>query len=144
MAATTIDINTLRKYLERLVCDDAKIAANTTIPLGAITCTNAAGELVNGADAAGLTMQGRAPRRMVNATGAAAVTKPGAYVEAGVFRWVTGGANALTAADLGKTCYILDNQTVVKAAGTVNSIPAGILDALDADGIGAWVRTANC
>lgn len=149
MAATTIDINTHRKYVERLVGDDAKIAASTTIPLGAIVCFNAAGDFVNGADVAGLTIAGRAPRRMVNSTGAAAkLTPAGAYAEAGVFRWKTSGANAVTAADLGKLVYVLDNQTVVKIAGTAagaGAVPAGILDSIDPDDATfVWVKTANC
>jgi len=142
MAATTIDINTQRKYVERLVCDDVKIAAATTIPLGAMVGLNAAGEMINAADVVGCTVVGRAPRRFVNA-GAAAKVTPGAFAEAGVFRWITSGGSAVTAADIGKTVYVLDNQTVVKTAGTVNTIPAGTLDALDADG-GCWVKSPNC
>lgn len=142
MAATTVDRNTARKLVERLVCDDALVAANTTIPAGVLTATNAAGELVNAADTAGLTVQGRAPRRMANTTGAAAKLKPAANVEAGVFKWATTGANALTAADIGKNACVLDNQTVVRAAGTVNAIVAGTVDSIDPDG-GVWVKS-NC
>lgn len=142
MAATTTDRNTERKYVERIVADDALIAANTTIPAGVLVATDATGALVNASDTAGLTVVGRAPRRMVNSTGAAAKLKPAANVEAGVFKYGTTGANALTAADVGKNAIVLDNQTVVRAAGAVNGIVAGTVDSIDADG-GIWVKV-NC
>lgn len=141
MAATTIDRNTARKYVERIVAEDALLAAATTIPAGVLVATNAAGELINAADAAGSTVQGRAPKRMANA-GAAAKIKPAAYVEAGVFKFGTTGANAITAADVGKNCFVLDNQTVVRTAGTVNGIVAGVVDSMDPDG-DVWVKV-NC
>jgi hypothetical protein len=143
MAATTVDRNTERKYVERIVCEDALLAAATTIPNGAMVATNANGELVNAADAANLTVQGRAPQRMANAGGAAAKVKPAAKVEAGCFKWANAGANGVTAADLGKNCFVVDNQTVGKAAATVNNIVAGVVDSIDPDG-GIWVKSPNC
>jgi hypothetical protein len=143
MAATTQDRPTLRKYVERIVCDDALVAATTTIPNGAMLGTNANGELINAADVVGVTVQGRAARRMVNATGAAAKVTPRAVGEAGVFKWANAGANGVTAADLGKNVFVVDNQTVGKAAATVNSIVAGTLDSIDPDG-GVWVKSPNC
>jgi hypothetical protein len=142
MAATTIDRPTLRKYLERIVCDDALVAATTTIPNGVLVSTNANGELINAVDTAGTTCQGRAPKRMVNSGGAAAKVTPKAQVEAGVFKFATTGGNAITAADIGKNCFVLDNQTVVRAAGTTNSIVAGVVDSMDPDG-SVWVKV-NC
>ena len=73
---------------------------------------------------------------------AAAKINPKASVEAGVFKFFTTGVNAITAADVGKTCCVLDNQTVVRAAGTSNSIVAGTVDSIDPDG-GIWVKV-NC
>ncbi len=142
MAATTIDRNTARKYVERVVCEDALLAATTTIPAGVLVATNANGELLNAADTAALTVQGRAAQRMANTGGAAAKVTPKARVEAGVFKFGTTGGNALTAADVGKNAYVLDNQTVVRAAGTTNSIIAGTVDSIDPDG-GIWVKV-NC
>lgn len=142
MAATTIDRNTARKLVERIVAEDALLAATTTIPNGVLVATNAAGELINAADVAGATVIGRAPRRMVNGAGAASKINPKAYAEAGVFKFGTTGGNAVTAADVGKNCFVLDNQTVVKTAGTVNAIVAGVVDSIDPDG-GIWVKV-NC
>ncbi len=144
MAATTVDRPTLRKYVERIVCEDANLAANTIIPNGAMIATNATGDLVNAADAAGLTVVGRAPRRMVNATGAAAKVTPRAQAEAGCFKWANAAVNGVTAADLQKNCFVVDNQTVGKAAAApVAAIVAGIVDSLDPDG-GVWVKSPNC
>lgn len=145
MAATTVDINTPRKFIERLAADDSLVAANTSIPAGALFAINGSGHAVNGADTAGLKIIGRAPRRIANTTGAAAKVVPAANAEAGVFWYATSGANALTVADVGGTAYVLDNQTVVRAAGTTNSIVAGAIDAFEAiNGVnGVWIKI-NC
>lgn len=143
MAATTIDINVDRKWVRELVGDDAFIAANTTIPLGAMACFNTSGHLVNADGAvAGLVMAGLATRRLVNTTGAPLRVKPAAVLETGVFLLRTSGANALTIADLLRDVYVLDNTTVVKVAGSANSIRAGRLHAFkDTTNplLGAWV-----
>ena len=142
MAATTIDRPTQRRFVERTVAEDALLAATTTIPNGVLVSTNANGELINAADAANTTCIGVAPRRMANTGGAAAKVTPKAFAQAGCYKFGTTGGNAITAADVGKTCCVLDNQTVVRAAGTTNSIVAGIVDSIDPDG-GIWVKV-NC
>ena len=48
------------------------------------------------------------------------------------------GADEITAADIGKVCYIVDNQTVAKTDGTATRSPAGIVD--DVDDAGVWVN----
>jgi hypothetical protein len=142
MTATINDRPTARRYVERTCCEDALVAAQVTIPNGVMVCTTANGELVNAADLVGLTMQGRAARRMTNLSGASARVNPKALVEAGVFKWANvGGANAVTAADLGKSVFIVDNQTVGKvAAAPVAGNVAGTLESIDPDG-GVWVRS---
>lgn len=138
MTALAQDRNTQRKYVEKILADDALVAATTTIYNGSIVAANANGELRPAADVAAITVLGVAAIRMVNATGAAARVTPRARVTAGVFKFVTTGGNALTAADIGKNACILDDQTVVRAAGTVNSIVAGTVQSIDSDG-GIWV-----
>lgn len=140
--ALTADRKTNRKYVERIVCDDLKQAANTTIYAGAIAATNATGDLIPASDTAGITVQGRARKQMVNATGAAAAPAHGAGVEAGVFGYDTTGGSAITKADIGKSCFILDDHTVVRTGGTVNAIVAGTVDDVDSDGT-VWVKI-NC
>lgn len=138
MPAASQDRNTICKYTERQLCEDASIAATTTIFNGTITATNATGDLRPAADVAGLAVVGVSMQRMANPTGAAAKANPPARVRAGVFKFGTTGVNAITAADLGRSAFVLDDQTVVRAAGTTNSILAGKVEAIDPDG-GIWV-----
>ena len=139
MGALGTDRNTLRKGIDRIVCDNALIAANTTIFNGAIVATNAAGDLVPASDTAGLTVQGRARQAMKNTTGAPVAIDPPSGVEAGVFKYDTSGGSAITKADVGQNCFILDDHTVVRAGGTVHAIVCGIVDSIDSDG-GVWVK----
>lgn len=46
-------------------------------------------------------------------------------------------ADQVTAADIGKRCYIVDNQTVAKTNGAGTRSIAGIVDAVDE--VGVWV-----
>jgi hypothetical protein len=143
MTALTEDRNTQRRYVERIVGDDALIAANTTVWNGSMVCADpATGALRPAADVAGLTFVGVAQLRMVNLSGSPAKVKPAARCAVGVYKFATTGANALTAADLQKPCFILDDQTVVRQAGTANAIPAGTVDSIDPDGQ-VWVKAIN-
>lgn len=142
MTALTEDRNTNRRYVERIVGDDALIAATTTVWNGSMVCCDATGALRPAADVAGLTFVGIAQLRMVNPSGVAARVKPAARCAVGVFKLATTGANAITAADLQKPCFILDDQTVVRQAGTANAIQAGLVDSIDPDG-GIWVKAVN-
>lgn len=139
MAALTQDRNTPRKYVERYLAEDAKIAATTTVYNGALTAANANGELCPAADVASITVLGVSQQKMVNSTGAAANVTPKAKVAAGCFKFKTTGGNAITAADVGKNCYVLDDQTVVRIGGTTNAIVAGVVDSMDPDG-DVWVK----
>lgn len=139
MTALAQDRNTNRRYVERYLADDALIAATTTVWNGSLVAANANGELRPAADVAATTVVGVAQRRMTNTTGAAAKNALPAKVAAGVFKFVTTGGNALTAADIGKNACVLDDQTVVRAAGTTNSIVAGTVESIDPDG-GIWVK----
>lgn len=132
----------VEKHVDREVAKDALLAATTTIEHAGLVATNANGELLNAADTAGLTVVGRAPRRMVNSAGAAAKISPPARAEAGIFRFNTTGGSAIVAADVGKNCFVLNSTTVVKTGGTVNAIVAGVVDSIDPDG-GIWVKV-NC
>jgi hypothetical protein len=142
MTALTEDRNTQRRYVERIVGDDALIAPTTTVWNGSMVCCDATGALRPAADVAGLTFVGVAQLRMINPSGVPAKVKPAARCAVGVFKFATTGANALTAADLQKPCFILDDQTVVRQAGTANGIQAGTVDSIDPDG-GIWVKAVN-
>jgi hypothetical protein len=113
------------------------IAAATSLWAGILAAVNAAGNLVQAADAAGLKVVGRCEQDADNIGGAAGDLT--ADVLRGVFKLVNSATHALTVADLFKPCYIEDEQTVSSSPGT-NGIIAGVLVAIDADG-GVWVDT---
>lgn len=142
MTALAQDRNTPRKVVERALAEDALIAPTTTIFNGALVSANANGELRAAGDVAATTVLGVAPRKMVNAGGAAAKVTPKASVLAGIFKFKTSGGSALTAADIGKNAFVLDDQTLVRTGGTVNAIVAGVVDSMDPDG-DVWVKI-NC
>ena len=132
MAALTSDRNTpeaigaLRQGL---------LGANQAIFAGAILMRNAAGQLIAGATATGAFGVGRAEARVASTT--AGVT-PIDY-RPGTFRFANSAAGDLiAAADIGAACYIVDDQTVAKTSATGTRSPAGIVDAVDAEGV--WVR----
>lgn len=60
-------------------------------------------------------------------TGGTAAGDESVQVEDGIFAFGTTGGNALTQADVGNLAYVLDDQTIVRAAGTVNSVIAGVV-----------------
>lgn len=145
MAAATQDRRkTQRKYLERMLADGALLAASTTLFNGTIVAADASGNLKPAADTAALTVLGVAGRKMINSAGVAGhpTNGPKASLQAGVFKFATTGANAITVADVGKNCYALDDQTVVRAAGTTNSILVGVVEGMADDG-DVWVKV-NC
>ena len=111
-----------------------QVAASAKLFAGGGVCLNATGFAVAAADTAGLTTWGRAEETVDNTGGADAALSM--EVSRGVFGYKH---TALVQADVGKTVYWSDDQTVTNAATATNDIPAGTLEQLDADGT-AWVR----
>jgi hypothetical protein len=134
MAVLTSDRNTPRYQGE---IRRGTVAAANLIYAGALVMRNAAGHLVKGQTAAGLVGVGRAEERVDNTNGAdGAVSldyRPGCYRYAN-----SGGADEITAADIGGKAYAVDDQTVAKTDGGSSRSPAGIIDDVDAQGV--WVR----
>jgi len=93
------------------------VAAATTIFAGTMVFTDAAGNAVPGNITTALRAWGRCEKQVVNTVAAGFGTAGALTVEAqpGVFPFVNG--DAITAADAGKPCYAIDDQTVVKTAG---------------------------
>lgn len=75
---------------------------------GVLLCYDTDGYLVNGADTAGLRFAGVAREDVDNTTGADDALDATFYRE-GTFKFASTG---LTAADVGKRVYVIDNQTV--------------------------------
>jgi hypothetical protein len=110
------------------------VAAATEIFQGSLVVLDASGNAEPATDAASKVCVGRA-EEYVNNTGAAAAVN--IEVRAGTFRWVNSGTNTLTKANIGDSCYIVDDQTVDSLATA--SSPAGIM--VDIDDLGVWVDT---
>lgn len=133
MVALTAERNT------RLRIGDLRaeqMAATVKIWGGSLVMRNAAGYLTKGATATGCVGVGRAEKTVDN-TGAAGA----AMVEyrTGTFLFANSAAGDLiTIADIGKPCFIVDDQTVAKTDGTGTRSRAGIVDGVEATGV--WVR----
>lgn len=134
MVALTADRNTPRR--EGDLREDP-VAANVRIFAGALVMRDANGRITRGATATGCTGVGRAEALADNTGGAAGAIA--CRWRPGVFRWANSAAgDAIAQADVGAVCYIVDDQTVAKTHATNTRSKAGIVEAVDAQGV--WVR----
>ena len=112
------------------------VAAATTIFAGGLVVLNA-GEAEPGSVATGLIAVGRAEEQADNSAGAAGDIK--VPVRRGLFRFEnSAAADEITLAEVGTTCYIVDDQTVAKTNGGATRSAAGIVR--DVDALGVWVE----
>lgn len=134
MAALTQDRNTAKRAGDTAAYD---VAAAVVCRAGGIAVLDASGNVKPGVTATGLVCVGMFPAEVDNSAGAAADVK--ADVEFGVFRFANSAAgDAITKAEIGDTCYIVDDQTVAKTDGTGTRSAAGKI--VDVDTSGVWVR----
>ncbi|WP_416268422.1 hypothetical protein SD235_13765 [Burkholderia cepacia] len=134
MSATTQDRNT--PYIDGEIVG-VPVKANTVIRAGVIVCASATGLAVEGSATTNLTYLGRADQYVDNSTGAdGAKTVQVRRLKA--FKWENLGTDAVTQAQLGKACYVADNQTVAATDGAGTRSKAGIVVGIDADGV--WVQ----
>jgi hypothetical protein len=132
MAPLTSDRNTPRREGDN---HSGLLGASQAIFAGAILMRNAAGDLIEGAAVAGSVGVGIAQERT---TSTAAGISPVSY-RAGVFRLGnSAAADAITRAEIGTACFVVDDQTVAKTSATNTRSPAGIVEDVDAQGV--WVR----
>ncbi|MGZ8172865.1 MULTISPECIES: hypothetical protein [Methylobacter] len=111
--------------------------AAVKIYAGSIGVINSSGYLTKGATATGLKCVGRISGQVDNSAGAAGAVN--GNVENGIFLWGnSAAADAITLAEVGDVCYIVDDQTVAKTSGTGTRSPAGIIEDVDSGGV--WVR----
>lgn len=129
MAALTQDRNTPRRDGQLVALPQE---ANTRIYAGALVARNGNGRAVPAADTAGLVVIGRAEAQFNNTDGAAGALTVTAG--RGVFAYSHSG---LTQADIGKTVYAADDQTVTLTPG--NRVVAGVLVDVDEDGAWVWL-----
>lgn len=112
------------------------VKAGVTIYAGSLVVLQA-GFARPGRVATGDVARGRAEERVV---GGASDGDVKVRVRRGVFRWANSASGDLiTAADIGSTCYVVDDQTVAKTNGTNTRSAAGTIE--DVDGLGVWVRS---
>lgn len=130
----TADRNTIARIGENR---RSLVGAATRIFAGALLMRNATGHLVRGAVALNAIGVGRAEEAVDNtAGGAGAVSvnwRPGIFR----FRNATAG-DLITIADIGRVCFILDDDQVARTDGGATRSRAGIVE--DVDGDGVWVR----
>lgn len=113
------------------------VAANVKIYAGALVAANATGFATPGAVATTLTYLGRAEEYVDNLTLADGAKK--VLVRRGkAFKFKNAAADLVTQADLGKVCYILDDETVAKTSATSTRSVAGTVIGVEADGV--WVQ----
>ncbi|MEI7614096.1 MAG: hypothetical protein WCK63_14435 [Betaproteobacteria bacterium] len=115
----------------------APVAANVKIFAGALVAANATGYAAPGSAATTLTYLGRAESQVDN-TGGADGAKIIMVRRGKAFKFANAAADLVTQAELGKTCYIVDDQTVAKTNGTNTRSAAGKVVGVDSDGV--WVE----
>ena len=113
------------------------VAAAVKVFKGSLVMRNAAGFLTKGATALNGIGLGRAEQTVDNSAGAAGA----ATVEyrRGVFPFAnSGGGDLIAQGDVGKLCWIVDDQTVAKTDGGGTRSRAGLIDGFEAGQV--WVR----
>ena len=110
---------------------------STTYYQGGIVCIDqSTGKVVKGSTATGLVCLGRCEEAVV--TGTSTTEKIKAL--SGIFQWGnSSSSDAIAADDIGKTCYIVDDQTVALTDGSASRSAAGVV--FDVDSSGVWVST---
>lgn len=112
------------------------VAASTKIFAGSIVAANASGYATKGAVANNITYLGRAEEQVDNASGSNG-DKAILVRRNKAFKFKNYGSDAVTQAELGKTCYIYDDETVAKTNGASARSAAGIVLGVESDGV--WV-----
>lgn len=133
MAALTEARNTKELHVGAVKYNYGReVAAGTTVFAGALVAQNADGKAVPASDAANLAVLGRA-----EATVGAGETL---LIRGGAFLFDNGtSTEALTVADIGAVCYVVDDHTVGKAGGT-NAVPAGVVMDVTEDGVAVLIN----
>ena len=136
MAALTGDRSTPMRSGEVVVLP---VAGTKKIFAGSLVARDASGYATPGATATTLLGAGRAEAQADNSAGSSGDMT--VEIRKGVFRFGNSSAgDAITRAEIGTDCYIVDDQTVAKTNGTGTRSVAGKVFDVDTDGV--WVRFA--
>lgn len=103
---------------------------------GGIVCiSTSTGKVVKGSTATTLVAIGRCEENVLTGTSNTRKIK----ARTGCFKYDnSASADAIAADDIGKPCYIVDDQTVALTDGTSTRSRAGIIAGVDSDGV--WVQ----
>lgn len=134
MSATTTDRNTSYKDVQIL---GVAIAAGVSVLAGTIAVLNADGFGQMGATANDLIYVGCFEESADNSAGLDGDVKAKVRREK-AFNWENDATDPVTQANLGQVCYIVDNQTVAATDGGGTRSTAGVVWAIDEDGV--WVK----
>lgn len=132
--ALTADRNTPMKDGELI---SVPVAASVKIFAGALVAASATGYATPGAVAATLTYLGRAEEYVDNSGGAAGA-KNVLVRRKKAFKLKNYASDLIVQADLGKVCYIFDDETVAKTSATSTRSAAGTVVCVESDGV--WVQ----
>ncbi|WP_423206716.1 hypothetical protein E2974_18115 [Paracoccus yeei] len=134
MAALTSDRNAPERLGNRR---SGLVAAGVRIFAGALVMRTATGHLAPGATATGAVGVGRSDIAANNTGGVAGAIHLDWHP--GTFSFNNAAAaDLVTLADVGKLCFIVDDNTVARTNGSATRLPAGIVD--DVEGDMVWVR----
>ncbi len=134
MTATTVERNTKTR-----AADDFSfpIAASVKVLKGTIAYLNTSGYVEPAITATGKVGAMVVAETVDNSSGAAGALQ--VPMRRGCWKFAnSSSADAITNADYGATCYVVDNQTVAKTNGTNTRSAAGTVRGVDADGV--WVE----
>ncbi len=131
MTALTHDRNTTRREADQF---SFPVAAGKHIFTGAVVVIQPDGFAAPARTATGLQAAGMAEAQVNNTSGGNGAVS--VKVRRGCFS-LKQGADPVTLADVGKVCYLVDDQTVAKTDGTGTRSAAGIVR--DVDSAGVWV-----
>lgn len=113
------------------------VAANTKCFKGGIAVLNATGFLQPATTALNLIVAGVFEEEVDNTGGAAGAKRTS--TRQGVFKVNnSAAADLITAAEVGKTCFLVDDNTVAKTNGGNTRSVAGIVVLVESDGV--WVE----
>lgn len=113
------------------------VAAAVICRAGGIAALDASGNVKPAVTATGLVCVGRFEEMVDNSAGGAAAVS--AKVKRGCFRYAnSAAADAITKAEIGDVCYLVDDQTVAKTSGSATRSVAGVI--ADVDSAGVWVK----
>lgn len=113
------------------------VAAGVTCFQGGIAVLDSSGNVKPAVVATGLIPAGIFTAQVDNSTGSAGDVT--ATVMPGTFRFAnSGSSDEITKAEIGDTCYVVDDQTVAKTNGSSTRSAAGQI--VDVDTSGVWVR----